>query len=310
MKRVFLIIILVLTTGVAASNWPAQAQSSEVDDETCLACHDGYDTELSNTAHRLMTEGTASPVQCVSCHSGAAIHVEDPTTENIGNPASALPHVTEGTCTSCHQGHVMARTAGYDPHFGQDISCTDCHQVHTTHEHQLLDEEAGFCADCHTGIVSQFERRSNHPLTQEAVSCISCHDFSGNLNIAVGHGAGANCYSCHAEQAGPYLYEHEATSTFSTHGDGCLSCHNAHGSPNEGLLTQHTQGLCRQCHGVPPMHLTQHGGIGNQHDCIVCHSEVHGSYTSRSFLDPDMGIKVGDDPDGCYCHSLNGFTGR
>jgi DmsE family decaheme c-type cytochrome len=193
---------------------------------------------------------------------------------------------------------------GADPHAGEDIGCLSCHSIHTNRAALLVDEEGGFCGECHVSAVSRFRRRSNHPLADQAVTCMSCHDFTGGNDIAFGHGANAICARCHQEQAGPWLYEHEATSSFSTDGSGCTACHLPHGSPNEYLLTQPGDGLCRQCHGVPPLHRSKHDGLAGQHLCVECHSDIHGSYTSRTYLDPMLGLRIAGQVGGCYCHMV------
>lgn len=282
---------------------------ASVENTTCLDCHEDYDKILLPTSHQVTSPSADDKitVNCISCHEGAEVHIEDPQVGNIGNPAKQTTISAEQTCSSCHQPHIQTYVAGFDPHLNQLISCTDCHRIHSGTNSQLIDEEGGFCGKCHVSIVSQFSRHSNHPLTDQMVTCISCHDFTGVNNVNFGHGENANCYQCHPEQSGPYRFEHQAVSSFATEGEGCTACHHPHGSPNDRLLTQSGDGLCRQCHGVPPMHLTKHEGIGSKFACMECHSQVHGSYNSRNFLDPQLGIKVGDQPGSCYCHGIDDY---
>lgn len=288
---------------------PAQTTAVEVPDETCLHCHDEMAATLQLTVHRLSSTITnsATIISCVSCHSGGEVHADDPSPENIGNPAKQFSATTQSICSQCHAPHLQTGVAGFDPHLDQDISCTSCHAIHSGHEGQLLDAEAGFCGNCHVAVVNQFRRRSNHPLTDQAVTCLSCHNAAGSNDVTLGHGSDANCSRCHPEHSGPYLYEHEAVSSFATDGDGCIGCHQPHGSANERLLSQPGDGLCRQCHGVPPMHTISHSGLGTQFACIECHTQIHGSYDNRVFLDPQMDIKIGVQPGSCYCHELDDF---
>jgi DmsE family decaheme c-type cytochrome len=285
---------------------PALARGLEVDNETCLACHDDYAEQFSSTRHILSLDSEKSPITigCASCHTGAEIHIEDPEIGNIMNPAKALPSESEAVCTECHNPHVESGMPGFDPHRMQNFSCSSCHRVHSDNKSLLIDEEGEFCGTCHTSIVSQFRRRSNHPLTDQAVTCMSCHDFSGRDHAMIGHGESSNCADCHPEQAGPFMFDHRATISFSTEGDGCTACHRPHGSPNDRLLTQTGDRLCRQCHGLPPLHRTKHNGLGSQFECTECHSDIHGSYINRDFLDAQLGTRIGGAPGSCFCHNI------
>ncbi|MCB2230763.1 hypothetical protein KQH82_08620 [bacterium] len=294
-----LIMVLILVSVVVA-------QESQPDNETCLMCHEGLDASLMATTHRL-TKGADKhgfQISCVSCHTGAAVHVEDPSAENIGNPARMTTVDQNEICSGCHQPHKEQGTLGFDPHIGQDLGCTDCHGVHDAGVSLLLDDDGEFCGQCHVAVVSGFRQRSNHPLTSGNISCVSCHDFSGGTEPLVGHGGSTNCASCHQELAGPFRFEHEAGSSFSTEGDGCVACHSPHGSPNERLLTQPVSSLCQSCHGTPAGHMVAHSGIGSAYACVDCHNAVHGSNDNRGLLDPQLGTKFGDGPGSCYCHNV------
>jgi DmsE family decaheme c-type cytochrome len=283
------------------------AQAEEIDDETCLMCHDGYDRVLLQGAHRLSSQ-TVKPavtIACITCHEGGATHANDPSIENISNPAKLSEADAIALCTQCHQPHTERGTVAFDPHIGQGLSCTSCHSIHKGFTSLLLDDEAAFCGRCHVAVVNDFRSRSNHPLTDGDVTCLSCHDFTGKNSPNFGHGGNANCYQCHPEKGGPYRFEHEAASSFTTEGEGCTTCHFPHGSPNERLLKRPDNSLCRQCHGLPPGHLTVHDGIGSSYGCIECHSEIHGSYDNSHLLDPQLGTKIGDGPGSCFCHNVS-----
>ena len=96
------------------------------------------------------------------------------------------------------------------------------------------------------------------------------------------------CYSCHAEKRGPYVFSHPPVD------DNCLSCHNPHGSSHTFLLNEKVPNLCQDCHDW-----SRHPGsfYGGQHawvtpsgtpntgvstrfiarSCVNCHQAVHGS---------------------------------
>ncbi len=280
------------------------AQGSAAADEDCLGCHEDYDKGLASTAHRLAStiEKPAIIVECVSCHSGAESHFDEPDRGTIGNPAVMDAAAVEELCTTCHESHLQAQTVGFDPHVGQDLSCTSCHSVHGTNDKLLIDAAGSFCGSCHVAVVNDFRRRSNHPLVGQNVGCIDCHGFTQGSGPDYGHGEGINCSRCHPQQAGPFLFEHEAVNSFTPEGGGCVACHSPHGSSNERLLTQPDDRLCLQCHMAPPGHATAHGGNLAVFACMACHSEIHGSYDNLYLLDPQLGDKLGSGPQGCFCH--------
>jgi hypothetical protein len=52
-------------------------------------------------------------------------------------------------------------------------------------------------------------------------------------------------------------------------------------------LKQPVKQLCLQCHFVP-RHRTAHGGIWAERNCLECHVDVHGSYTSEHLFADDL----------------------
>lgn len=263
--------------------------------EVCLDCHEEMAESVQGTTHEHPT------VACASCHQGNE-HADDPSTGNIIIPSQDTEAGQLATCTSCHKPHLQMDQVGFDPHQTQGLDCLSCHKIHQPDSRLLLDQSGDFCGKCHTGIERQFERRSAHPLEEDVMACWSCHDFVG-AEPNLSHGSSESCLNCHADLAGPFLHEHEALSSFTTEGDGCVSCHSPHGSSNDRLLKQPGDGLCRQCHGVPVRHATAHDGAWADVACMDCHSEIHGSYEDSNLLDPMIGSKFGDGPSSCFCHT-------
>ena len=90
------------------------------------------------------------------------------------------------------------------------------------------------------------------------------------------------CTTCHADKRGPYLWEHPPSR------DGCVACHDPHGSSNERMLVAKPPILCQRCH----IH-TRHPstiydaalvGAGSNpsirvyaRSCVTCHASIHGS---------------------------------
>jgi len=138
------------------------------------------------------------------------------------------------------------------------------------------------------------------------MECSECHLGSeGTPDVGSYRGLNSMCLKCHAEFGGPFPFEHQATVDYGTDHGGCIACHNPHGSVNPALLEQpyeapHYQ-TCTQCHSVPLHNYNvNHGDEWAGVSCLECHSDVHGSYTSKNFLSTSL------ESQGCFaagCHS-------
>lgn len=293
LKVVLFLSLLLLSTTLQAE--------PKVQNETCLECHDEMSETLLSTPHQLQTQ---AEIFCVSCHAGGEIHAEDPSADNIVNPKEVLGFEALKACKSCHTPHAELDDLGFDMHQSQGLNCASCHKVHGGNKSLLLDDNASFCITCHSDIKQEFSRRSNHPVRQGTITCLSCHQFSRETNNDLSYDMQRACQDCHPEQGGPFLYEHEPSTAYTVGGTGCIECHNPHGSENNYLLKQSSDNLCKSCH-FEPMHETAHPNRGySDENCVVCHTQQHGSFTSNLFLDPNMNAKFTDN---CYqsgCHTL------
>jgi DmsE family decaheme c-type cytochrome len=286
----------------------AQAELPEtVEDETCLDCHEDIDKTLAGTPHRLASQiqKPATAVACGDCHSGAVDHVDDPSVENITNPANLEGFAAVKACSGCHVAHVDLDNYGFDTHAEVEMNCNSCHRIHGDKPSLLLDTEARFCAVCHEEKATDFMGVSNHPVYQRNITCLNCHRFVKRLDHNLAYDLAGTCRECHPEQSGPFLYEHGAINAYSVEGGGCVVCHSPHGSPNDRLLKQPPQHLCDQCH-LPVGHTTAHGGIFADYDCRICHSAIHGSFVNEYYIDEDLSSRI----PGCAagqpgCHDSN-----
>lgn len=280
-----------------------------IEDKTCLECHEGMDKTLAATPHRLASESAKSSttVACVSCHSGAQVHIQDPSKENIGNPANLTGHDAVALCTTCHTAHADLDNFGFDVHAVQEMKCGECHKVHGTVKGQLLDTKAEFCLRCHSAIRTKFSSRSNHPVMQGTLTCLNCHRFVKRQDDRLAYDLNGTCKACHQDKSGPFPYEHDATVAYTVDGNGCIECHEPHGSDNDHLLKQPGNHLCKSCHIE---HVTRnHGALWDQvwsnNSCQSCHTQTHGSYTGNLFLDPNLPAKMGGNCFNSGCHSPN-----
>lgn len=290
-----------LVVGLAGMAFSASPPGAGPDDATCLGCHDGYDQSLTATPHRLASQiaKPSAKVACVSCHSGGEGHANDPSAGNIGNPRRLPAKKVVEACSQCHVSHRELDNYGFDAHSNLELNCTECHKVHGGKRALLLDDNANFCYPCHENIKTAFMQRSNHPVRQGNVTCLSCHRFVKRADDNRAYDFQRVCQDCHPDQSGPFPHEHPAVDAYLVNGSGCVECHDPHGSPNDKLLRQPVKQLCMECHIVPG-HTTIHGGIYAELDCLVCHSDIHGSYTNSSLLDPNLQAIFGS---ACYCHN-------
>ena len=186
---------------------PTVAQNPEVDNETCLDCHEEYDRSLAPTPHRLNQESSLQNEQigCTSCHKGASVHIDDPDIDNISNPSNLLGNEILEVCTQCHSAHAELDNYGFDAHSIQELSCADCHKVHGYSASLLLDDYAQFCFRCHEGTKTQFAKNSNHPALQKNITCLDCHRFTKRNDHDLAYDLNRTCQDCHPEQGGPFL---------------------------------------------------------------------------------------------------------
>lgn len=182
---------------------------------------------------------------------------------------------------------------------GSGIACESCHGPASIHIMEgggragIINPRKSpeVCLDCHMDIRSKTQLPHQHPLAQGHLSCVDCHEpHHGNVRHADGHfltstTMGGQCGECHPRQAGPFAFEHEASR------EGCITCHDPHGSVNAKLLKQRNASLCTQCHITQRMPTGEVFIGGENHlawlsrgTCWTagCHEAIHGSHISSS----------------------------
>lgn len=282
--------------------------------ETCLTCHDDMAESLARTAHQLTGENSPdkmTDVGCITCHDGWEAHIDDPMVDNItAGPETTAVYQAE-ICSRCHQTPHQVSMTTNDPHALAGLACTSCHKLHDNEHLNLVNaERETFCGSCHPGTLAEFNLRSAHPFESHNIKCVDCHNTQGMESSFNAVGINWTCQNCHGDKSGPFLYEHPVVYNHMVEGEGCTECHRPHGSANENLLKQPDNGTCYQCHGIPSGHATAHSGFVAETDCVVCHSEIHGSYSNLYFLDPNLPSKFAAN---CYnsgCHNISGLGGE
>lgn len=294
-KTLLLFLLLFAAVPLLAASPPLSRDSLISHSAACLDCHQESADNLKGSAHQLTSvqdKTTRMAVGCVGCHSGWENHLDDPSKDNITNPANLNLVKQAEICRGCHQSGHQATMLTTDPHGRAQLSCTSCHTVHENEAQGLLkDDKQNFCGTCHVGVVAQFKSRSAHPLTTDNIRCSSCHFPDDRTDPMLARGMDWTCQNCHSEYSGPHAFEHPVTQSHLFNGGGCTECHSPHGSPNDRLLTQPGNGVCLQCHTVPPGHRTAHAGMGVKVSCVNCHTDIHGSDDNALYLDPQLNTK-------------------
>ena len=261
-----------------------------VGSETCETCHAEVAKNFATNPHsKLALKHGGAGATCESCHGPGKAHVESGGDVNkILQFSSATPKLIDDTCLTCHAGsHAnFERTT----HGAEGVSCVNCHSSHSpkTDTNLLKAPEPALCYGCHTETKAQFAQPFHHKVDEGLMKCSDCHNPHGTFNDKLQKTSAdqnAVCTKCHAETAGPFVYEHPPLKT-----EGCVSCHFPHGSPNPRLLTRsNVNSLCLQCHtasqnftapGTPSFH-----NQANQYQaCTNCHTQIHGSNASNIFF--------------------------
>ncbi len=270
-----------------------QDPSAPVNKHGCQACHGPGPRHV---AHRKEKEGlfanvisftNAKPAEvsaaCLRCHG-------DTITESHWK---LTDHARAGvTCTSCHQIHQVDRLGKTEIHHDaqnekldgvgsiekvntvpkRDAPTTLLYENVADPKMMLKGDEPSLCGNCHRRQMAEFRQNFHHPVPEGRMVCSDCHDVHSNRNGRKQvQTSKQSCVSCHAEVAGPFVYEHDPVSSSS--GEGCLECHRPHGSSNPKMLNAFSRGLCTQCHSDKSVNHNP----GRSCFDSGCHSAVHGS---------------------------------
>lgn len=245
------------------------------DTETCGQCHEDTVKGFQQKPHAAI--GAAG---CTSCHSGAEKHIQEGGGTNIfAFKPSDLSTQKSKACLKCHAESSSRFMAG--PHGKASLDCTTCHSVHAAkmNLNLLKAGAAKTCYTCHEDIFAKFSLNERHRLQEGILGCTTCHNpHEPQTRERLGGFKQEACLKCHTDKGGPFLYEHGSSRV-----EGCTICHDSHGSPNRHMLTyQSTADLCFSCHIFAPQ---WHKNFSEKTtNCTSCHSTIHGSNLSKTFL--------------------------
>jgi DmsE family decaheme c-type cytochrome len=234
--------LVLLAGGQALAQAPAAAGWTASDCETC------HDKALGAAFARSKHAGIDQ--SCASCHENVGEHFRAQSNGDKNGPVPSLKKLTANQindkCLSCHE---KANQANYlsSMHARRNVACTECHGIHDykTARAQLktkLDSET--CFECHKSERAKAQRTSHHPVREGKMACASCHNphDGARPKMLKAESVNEQCYQCHAEKRGPFLFEHAPVR------EDCVSCHDPHGSNHKRLLAQKLPNLCWNCH--------------------------------------------------------------
>jgi DmsE family decaheme c-type cytochrome len=266
------------------------AEGDYLGPDVCADCHqDKIDTMRASPHGQSVDKRTPFGRQgCESCHGPGALHFWNEgncIVSMTGRYGESVEHRNE-VCLGCHNSgdrmHWLSST-----HEAEDLVCVSCHSIHEPNDVIERTTQAEVCYECHKDIRSQTFRASSHPIRDNKVICSDCHNAHGSAGPSSlkQFTVNENCYSCHAEKRGPFLWEHYPAS------EDCTLCHRVHGSNHQALLNKPGPQLCQQCHADITTQLgrthirkfLENDGSAREArfkvgmNCANCHSKIHGS---------------------------------
>ncbi|MBZ0114452.1 MAG: DmsE family decaheme c-type cytochrome [Thermoanaerobaculia bacterium] len=280
------------TSSALPSSSPAAPRPDDmgveyIGSETCVGCHDTVEEHLATSPHASAAFASRSDLGCETCHGPGGLHLEDPdVVENQPRVDRLSKERQSETCRTCHSGGEQFFWPG-SIHDSRGVSCLDCHSIHepVSVTAELKKETVtDSCLTCHKDVRADLWKTSHHPIREGQISCADCHNPHGSTTESLLRSESVNeqCWSCHTEKRGPFLWEHPPVR------ENCMNCHTPHGSNHLKLQKTSVPYLCQQCHSN-----TRHPGtpyaVTNLGDeprasnrifnraCLNCHAAVHGS---------------------------------
>jgi DmsE family decaheme c-type cytochrome len=261
----------------------APVEASFVGAKVCVTCHATQADSFSHTIMGRIGKTQKGKFDCENCHGPGSAHVKAGGGRGVGGIISFRPEDLSRTadennaiCLTCHQRGDRTYWSG-STHETRGLMCTNCHTVmkQVSRKFQIKTAfEPDTCFQCHKDRRAQLFRTSHMPLREGKMVCSDCHNPHGSATEAMlrENSINDNCYRCHAEKRGPFLFEHTPVR------ENCLNCHDPHGSTNEYMLKISRPRLCTECHAFG--HGTTSGPLAVQsisRQCQNCHTEVHGT---------------------------------
>ncbi len=295
LAQLVLLVALITSPGLLAQSDDSEPEYSRKGADSCFACHDDQATLAVFRSKHAIRQDSRTPfghgqLQCEACHGPGGEHAgrvrrgQERAPITAFSSGSTLPVMEQNQfCTACHQDDL-----GFGWHGGahdmEEVACSDCHSSHAATDPVLVSSmQAQVCFDCHQQQRTQAMKPFAHPVREGKMDCGSCHSAHGGSSDTrlTQQATNDTCFGCHAEQRGPYLWEHAPVS------ENCGDCHDPHGSNHPGMLSLRAPMLCQSCHSQSghPSIAQDASGLPDAtpsplllgQSCLNCHSQVHGS---------------------------------
>ena len=312
MKRLWFLLFIALglfggagSTLSADKEAPKPAPAAYTGSEVCQACHASSFEKFSQTQMGKIFLFNARNEQekrsCENCHGPGGNHVAAGGGKGVGGLVTFRKNSGESAetqnapCLSCHERGAQTYWKA-SAHANRGIACVNCHTLMEKTSGKQMTKltqvtpfgiqraEIEVCGQCHLQRKAQLMRSSHMPMREGKIVCSDCHNPHGTPNPALLRqtSVNENCYTCHAERRGPFLWEHPPVL------ENCSNCHEPHGSVNDRLLKTTDPRLCTQCHihvrhpstprPLRPLSPTVGPSVfAFNRSCTNCHSQVHGS---------------------------------
>jgi len=275
----------------------AQAVSNNPKDyagaEACKTCHEDQFKQYQSGPHwQTMKDTARGPAYqgCEACHGPGKAHTEEPNKENIVSYTNLHGAEFSKHCLKCHQQSDERSNFERSAHHRSNVGCNNCHSSHTPklHDALLKDSTPTLCFTCHLEVKAAFSKPFHHRVNEGLIKCTDCHNPHGGFLSRQLRATASNdqvCFKCHTEKMGPFAYEHPVVKM-----EGCTACHTPHGTANPRLLKRAQVNLiCLECHtltvdAVTPAIPTFHNQAQKYQACTMCHSQIHGSNSSKVFF--------------------------
>ena len=278
---VFLIGVTIL---LSAPRVTAAQETGYAGMEQCAACHEDAVNAFKNSIHGQKGFEMRSNRACETCHGPGQAHVDAGGGKGTMKTVASIPKGERSEmCLKCHDRGTKMFWQG-SAHDSRGLTCQDCHSVHKPQSDKAqlkVTSESELCFGCHKQKQAQFFRSSHHPIREGKIACSDCHNPHGTQSPKLVNADSVNeqCYKCHAEKRGPFLWEHIPVR------EECTNCHEPHGSNHPKLMNAKEPFLCQRCHSDTrhPGTLydqSQVGKLSNKilnRSCTNCHSTIHGS---------------------------------